>query len=181
MLLLGQALAPIAAEFQLQLQQSATSTDLKFEGLRDVSHHLSLITQALVQLDQRLPDLMRFVFESETGTALDVGQAVGCMEQNLQGWTEGCVQRQASQPTPEAVELHRLLIGIYRHHMATTSDWLNRLVQANNDPLAELEQQHLQPVNGRVVLPIYLSMTEPAAEMARLTEIAHKMQQTEAP
>lgn len=103
------------------------------------------------------------------------------MEQSLQGWTEGYMQLQASQPTPEAVELHRLLIGIYSHHMATTSDWLNRLVQAINDPLAELEQQHLQPVNGRVVLPIYLSMTEPAAEMARLTEIAHKMQQTEAP
>ena len=173
-ILLGQALKPVAAWMHFAMAQKVAISGHTFDTLIDLGIHMNIIEQALTHLEPRFDDLMKSVIQNDKATALDVGRATGRLEQVLSEFVNGYQKALASTPGRVSLEARDLLLGVYRHHICDLSQWLDNLVAAISVPLTTLEEQHIKLAEN-VVLPVSLNLTSPP-QMIRLLEISQEFQ-----
>jgi hypothetical protein len=173
-ILLGQALRPVAMKLHEVLTQKESATGPVFDTLNEVILHMGLIEQALRHLEPRFDDLMKSVIQNDKATALDAGRAAGRLEQVLSEFANGYQKALTSTSGHASREARDLLLGVYRHHITELSQWLDKLVLAIEEPLATLKEQHIR-LAANVVLPITLNLSSPP-QMARLHEITQEFQ-----
>jgi len=116
-ILLGEALAPVAHGARQALTRTVPSSGHAFNPLGDTSRHLGVIQQALKRLKPRLDGLMTEVIHKEGANAIDAGRAAGRLEQVLSKFVDGYLDAEASPADGEDGEARRLILGVYHHHI----------------------------------------------------------------
>ena len=169
-ILLGEALAPIAPGARQALTHTEPSSGQAFDPLGDTSRHLGVIQQALKRLKPRLDELMTDVIHKEGASAIDAGRVAGRLEQVISEFVDGYLDAKASPADGEASEAKRLILGVYRHHLTEICEWLEELVAVINHPATALHKRGMA-ADSSPQLTVALNLTTPP-EMAQLEALA---------
>lgn len=173
---LGEALPPVIKAVRSAMGRKVQSSGLEFEAITDLSHHMDVITNALMHFSPRIEGLMTEVIHNEDAGLAEASRSAGRLEQVLFEFVDGYQTARAAHAVDAASrEARTLLLGVYRHHVRVICDWLDDLVNAINNPLAALEKQAI-PVTSNVVLTVDLNMTSPP-QMAKLDALAKRLKQ----
>ena len=173
---LGQALQPVIKTTRAAMALKVQSSGLVFEAIADLSSHMGVITSALTHLSPRIEGLMTDVIRNEDAGLAEAYRSAGRLEQVLSEFVDGFQTAKAAHPVDaDSKEARSLLLGVYRHHVKVICDWMDDLVHAINNPMAELDKQSI-PVTSNVVLTISLNMTSPP-QMAKLDALAKRLRQ----
>lgn len=174
LLLLGDALVPVANSARSSLHREGRSSGREFVVLDDLIQHVGVIEHALSSLTPRLNGLMTDVIRNDAADMLEVGRSVGRFEQVLSELVDAYLEVNDSQAGPDSKEARRLMLGIYRHHIQTLCDWLDQLIDSIKNPAIELKRRGIEPAD-HVVMTISLNMTIPA-EMVELEKLINAKQ-----
>jgi hypothetical protein len=173
---LGEALPPVIKTVRLEMARKVRSSGLEFEAIADLSSHMGVITSALTHFSPRIEGLMKDVIRNEAAGLAEASRAAGRLEQVLSEFVVGYQTAKATHGLDaDSKEARLLLLGVYRHHVKVICNWLDDLVFAINNPLAELEKKSI-PITSNVVLAVDLNMTSPP-QMAKLDALAKKLKQ----
>ena len=172
-ILLGEALAPVAHGARQALTRTVPSSGQAFDPLGDTSRHLGVIQQALNRLKPRLDGLMTDVIHKKGASAIDAGRAAGRLEQVLSEFLDGYLDAKASSADGKAVEARRLILGVYRHHIKEICEWLGELVAVINYPVKALHKRNMA-AESSPLLTVTLNLTTPP-EMAQLEALASSL------
>ena len=173
-LLLGEALAPVAKAARQALVRRVRPSGQDFVTLESLSRHMGGIEHALSQLNPRLEGLMSDVIRKEGVGPLEVGRSAGRLEQVISELVDGYLDAKASLAGAESVQARALILGVYRHHIRNICDWLDDLVATISNPAAALRRRGFEPSDD-VVLTVPLNMTSPPA-MAKLSALVGTLQ-----
>jgi hypothetical protein len=173
-LLLGEALAPVAKTARQALVRRVRPSGQDFVTLESLSRHMGGIEHALSQLNPRLEGLMSDVIRKEGVEPLEIGRSAGRLEQVISELIDGYHDAKASHAGAESIEARALILGVYRHHIRNICDWLEDLVATISNPAAALRRRGMEP-SGDVVLNVPLNMTSPP-EMAKLSALVSTLQ-----
>lgn len=158
------------------MARKVESSGLVFEAIADLSSHMGLISDALTHFSPRIEGLMTDVIRNDGAGIAEASRATGRLEQVMSEFVEGYQTAKAAHVIDaDSKEARTLLLGVYRHHVNVICDWLDDLVSAIKNPLAELNKQSI-PVTSGAVLTISLNMTSPP-EMAKLEALAERLRQ----
>ena len=174
LLVLGEALAPVAKAARQALVRRVRPTGQDFVALESLSRHMGEIEHALSRLTPRLEGLMSEVIRKEGVGQLEVGRSVGRLEQVISELIDGYLDAKASHAGAESIEARALILDVYRHHIRNICDWLDDLVATISNPAAALRRRGIEPSND-VVLTVPLNMTSPP-EMAKLSALVGTLQ-----
>lgn len=103
-ILLGEALAPVAHGARQALTRTVPSSGQAFDPLEDTSRHLSVIQQALNRPKPILDALMTDVIHKMGASAIDAGRAAGRLEQMLSEFVDCYLDAKESPADREAGE-----------------------------------------------------------------------------
>jgi hypothetical protein len=173
LVLLGEALAPVARSAQKAMTRRVRSSGHEFETLADLSRHMGVIQQALTHLSPRLDGLMTDVIHKEGVGAVEAGRAAGRLEQVLSEFVDGYLDAKASHAGTEASEARSLILGVYRHHIREICEWLDELVAVIADPASAIKKRGIATA-ANIDLTVALDMTSPP-EMAKLDALAKSL------
>jgi hypothetical protein len=173
-LLLGEALAPVAKAARQALVRRVRPSGQDFVTLESLSRHMGGIEHALSQLNPRLEGLMSDVIRKEGVGPLEVGRSVGRLEQVISELIDGYLDAKSSHTGAESIDARVLILGVYRHHIRNICDWLDDLVATISNPAAALRRRGFEPSDD-VVLTVPLNMTSPPA-MAKLSALVGTLQ-----
>lgn len=173
-LLLGEALAPVAKAARQALVRRVRPSGQDFVTLESLSRHMGGIEHALSQLNPRLEGLMSDVIRKEGVGPLEVGRSVGRLEQVISELIDGYLDAKSSHAGAESIDARVLILGVYRHHIRNICDWLDDLVATISNPAAALRRRGFEPSDD-VVLTVPLNMTSPPA-MAKLSALVGTLQ-----
>ena len=173
-LLLGEALAPVAKAARQALVRRVRPSGQDFVTLESLSRHMGGIKHALSQLNPRLEGLMSDVIRKEGVGPFEVGRSVGRLEQVISELIDGYLDAKSSHAGAESIDARVLILGVYRHHIRNICDWLDDLVATISNPAAPLRRRGIE-LSGDVVLTVPLNMTSPP-EMAKLTALVGTLQ-----
>ena len=169
-ILLGEALGPVASSARQAMRRRVRSSGHEFQTINDLSRHLGVIQQALVHLSPRIDGLMTEVVHNKGAGAVEAGRAAGRLEQVLSEFVDGYLDAKSSRAGPGSSEARSLILGVYRHHIRQICDWLEELVEVIADPESALEKRGVAAA-ATVKLTVALDMTSPP-EMASLDALA---------
>lgn len=172
--LLGEALAPIAVAARQALVRRVRPSGPDFMTLESLSRHMGGIEHALSRLNPRLEGLMSDVIRKEGVGQIEVGRSAGRLEQVLSELIDGYLDAKASHAGAEGVEARALILGVYYHHIRDICAWLDDLVATILNPVVALRRRGIEP-SGDVVLTVPLNMTSPP-EMAKLGALVTTLQ-----
>lgn len=172
-IVLGEALAPVARGARQAMTRRVRSSGHEFATLEDLSHHMGVIQQALTHLSPRLDGLMTDVIHKEGAGAFEVGRAAGRLEQVLSEFVDGYLDAKASHAGPETSEARSLILGVYRHHIREICEWLEELVAVIANPASAIRKRGIAAA-ANVELTVALNMTSPP-EMAKLHALAKRL------
>ena len=172
-ILLGEALAPVAHGARQALTRTVPSSGQAFDPLGDTSRHLGVIQQALNRLKPRLDGLMTDVIHKKDASAIDAGRAAGRLEQMLSEFVDGYLDVEACPADGEADEARRLILGVYRHHITEICEWLEELVAIINHPATALHKRGMA-AESSPQLTVSLYLTTPP-EMVKLEALASSL------
>lgn len=173
-LLLGEALAPVAKAARQALVRRVRPLGQDFVTLESLSRHIGGIEHALSQLNPRLEGLMSDVIRKEGVGPLEIGRSAGRLEQVISELIDGYLDAKSSHAGAESIDARVLILGVYRHHIRNICDWLKDLVTTISNPAAALRRRGMEP-SGDVVLNVPLNMTSPP-EMAKLSALVSTLQ-----
>jgi hypothetical protein len=171
--LLGEALAPVARSARQAMTRRVRSSGHEFETLADLSRHMGVIQQSLTHLSPRLDGLMTDVIHKEGAGAIEAGRAAGRLEQVLSEFVDGYLDAKASHAGTEASEARSLILGVYRHHIREICEWLEDLVEVIANPASAIQKRGIAAA-ANVDLTVALNMTSPP-EMAKLDALAKSL------
>lgn len=138
---------------------------------------MDLVVDALTRLDDCIERLSTEVLSNEGANATDAGRAAGRLEEALQTFVRGYQIARASHPSTDLEHLskegRRLIMGVYRHFLKEVLEWIDRLVDALDDPIKVAQATH-EPLDKDVTLSIKLTLTTPP-QFKRLHEMAHEV------
>jgi hypothetical protein len=175
--LAADALSPVAARLRADLQAKPSGPAESFEVPHQLSRHMDLVVDGLTRLEHCIEHLNTEVLSNDAANATDAGRAAGRLEEALQTFVRGyCIVR-ASRPSADLEQLsregRRLMMGVYRHFLKEVLEWIDRLVDALDDPIKVAQATH-QPLDRDVTLTIKLTLTTPP-QFKRLHEMAHEV------
>jgi len=173
-LLLGEALAPVAKAARQALVRRVRPSGQDFVTLESLSWHMGRIEHALSRINPRLEGLMSDVIRKEGVGPLEVGRSAGRLEQVISELVDGYLDAKASLAGAESVQARALILGVYRHHIRNICDWLDELVATISNPAVALRRRGFEPSDD-VVLTVPLNMTSPPA-MAKLSALVGTLQ-----
>jgi len=175
--LAAEALSPLAARLRADLQARHSGPSDSFEVPLQLSRHMDLVVDALTRLDDCIERLSAEVLSNEGANATDAGRAAGRLEEALHTFVRGHQIARASHPSKDLEHLskegRRLIMGVYRHFLKEVLEWIDRLVNALDDPIKVAQATHA-PLDKDVTLSIKLTLTTPS-QFKRLHEMAHEV------
>ena len=180
LVLLGQALAPVASAARKSLARKVSPSGHEFVMLEDACRHMGVIQAALEHLSPRLDDLMANVVNNDKATALEVGREAGRLEQVLSEFVDGFLEVKASHAGPDSSQARILVMGVYRHHARSVCRWLEEMAWVTSNPEAAIRQRGLTGSTD-VVFTINLNMTTPPQMAALHTLSMHLRESLKAP
>ena len=176
LVLLGQALAPVASAARRSLARRVRPSGCEFVLLEDAIRHMGVIQAALEHLSPRLDGLMANVVNNDKATALEVGREAGRLEQVLSEFVDGFLEVKASHAGPDSSQARTLVMGVYRHHARSVCRWLEEMAWVTSNPEAATRQRGLGGSTD-VVFKIDLNMTTPP-QMAALHTLSRQLRES---
>jgi len=175
--LAADALRPVAARLRADMHAKSSGPADSFEVPLQLSRHMDLVVDALRRLEDCIEQLSIGVLSNDTANATDAGRAAGRLEEALQTFVRGYRIVRASRPSADLEELskegRRLMMGVYRHFLKEVLEWVDRLVDALDDPIKVAQRAH-QALDSDITLTIRLTLTTPP-QFRRLHEIASEV------
>jgi hypothetical protein len=175
--LAADALRPVAERLRADMQAKSSGPAESFEVPLQLSRHMDLVVDALRRFEGCIEQLSNEVLSNDAANATDAGRAAGRLEEALQTFVRGFRIVRASRPSADLEELskegRRLMMGVYRHFLKEVLEWIDRLVDALDDPI-KVAQRANQALDSDITLTIRLTLTTPP-QFRRLHEIASEV------
>ena len=161
---LGEALRPLLLKLQAQMD-APVRRDLRVSDLAgEIADHLDDLEdtlQGFVAKANALGELL-----AREGPAAGIHRGAGGLEVYLDTLLARYSEVRRWRPGASGAAARDSLAGVYRHLLTEIRDWMDEVVEAIGDPLAEVKRRGL-PTSGKAHLGFYLTLTE-APELASL-------------
>lgn len=135
------ALHPLRQRLQRELACDIVPSRRVADPVATLSQHFGRLPHLAERLAQSVNDMGIEVAANPHASAEDVRRAVDRLTDCVDDLIAGCREACSLRADARAMEMPRLLGGVYMHVLAETAQWLQRLVQAIADPTAAIAHQ----------------------------------------